>query len=274
MSIKLRGSTKAHKFKHKSKVPSTYSLALKHAVVNACKGGLSHAKAAIKFKIKHKSVVTNWCAMSEKGKILNDFNGRPPDMSNSDLASFCDVVNSSTEDNYAMKVSTAKKLMIEKIQENREKRGLDMEMHGEPSSKTISNIFRGIGAHCIVADATTTARCSSEGNVNNSIGFCAGISAIMRYIDSRMMGNVDASQFVYEQRLEKRVYCGKWKEYMATRLNIKGEPGEGLEGGLGFGIKYYCQIVSSGFMGDPIYIIADKHMPKDTIDVYHLEATS
>lgn len=271
MSLNLRASTKANKFINRSKKPSKYSLALKNAVVGACKAGLSHSAAAEKYGINNKSTVTKWCFIVDSGRILNDFDGRPSEFSSEDKASFVETVNTTTTDQYAMRQSVAKDIMIQKIQENRKKRGLDMEIHSEPSVKTISNIFKSVDAHCVVADSTTTARRDAEANVNNAIGFCAGISAIMRYIDSRMMGNVDASQFVYEEKTEKRVYCGNWKDYVGKKANVKGEPNTNDEGGLGFGIKFYCQIISAGMMGSPIYIIADSNMSEDDIDVYTMK---
>jgi hypothetical protein len=63
-----------------------------------------------------------------------------------------------------------------------------------PSASNLFLLYKATDAPIVVLDATTKAR----RDVNARIGFAAGIKSVVQYIDSRMIGNPDASQFGFE----------------------------------------------------------------------------
>jgi hypothetical protein len=250
---------------------SPYSAAKKEAVLREVAAGTSIRAAAALHGIKNHSVVGKWIKMKSEGKPFNNSIGRPKEMDRHDLQAFVSGINSYEGGEYGMPESKAMELGTSIIIENRRKRKLNVDDSPPPSRKTLRTIMRQIEARAVVADSTTIARRRAEHNVNNAIGFCAGILSVVPHIDSRMVGNVDASQYIYESNSEKVVYCGQGPKSLKKFNTIKSNPEE--DGGckLGFAIKYYCQITSGGDAGPPIYIVADNSMPSNVIDVHKMK---
>lgn len=266
--LNLRTRTAAQRFETKEKSLSKYGMDTKLAVYNFVKSGKSCAKAAEVFGINNRSTVRKWCQTLDNGGSLSEFHGRRQELSPEDLVKCAQEINVNSGKGYAMKESEAKEVIASHIRNSKRKRNILVDDDFQVSNTSIRSYLHQMEAHEVIADPITEARRIAEENVNNAVGFCAGICGITPYIDSRMIGNVDASQYVYALKSEKSIYCGKQKEYVKYTTNIKGLPGEKDEGGLGFGIKYYCCITSGGIAGSPIYIVANKHMPDDDIDVY------
>ena len=266
MLSNLRKSTNATRYQGSSKLTSFYPKEVKTRAVEDVNNGLSLRATAEKHGIKNHRTIAKWCDAVREGRTWNDYHGRPSELSASDLASLADEINAGSGENYSMVLSEAKDLIVNKVIQNRKNRHPNQMEHSGPSETTINAIFDKMEVKKVVPDATTTARGLAEANINNSIGLCAGILAVCDYIDPRLIFNCDASQYFYDSKTEKHVYCGEYKEVLKLRDNIKADPEKNDANELGFGIKYYCTISSGGVMGDPIYIVADANMPENVVD--------
>ena len=272
--MNTRLSTKAQQFTKKRKKEPVYSINVKLAAIKDVEGGMTYAKASKKYGIRSTGTLAKWCGIHRDGRPLQENAGRPSNLSDVEKAQFVQAVNAGSGNGYAMREGQVKEIFAGLVQENRKKRKLCDDDGVSTYSRSFKRVLQELGGHIVVADSTTDARRKAELNVNNAIGYAAAATAIMPHIDPRMVGNPDASQYVYSQEVEKAVYFGKWTEFLKQHpevTNIKSDPDGSKEGGLGFGIKYYCFISAGGIIGDPIFIVADDNMAKDEIDVYDLD---
>ena len=80
--------------------------------------------------------------------------------------------------------------------------------------------------------------------------------------------NVDGSQFCVGSDENGRVVV-KYSERVKDKpLNALPEVGDG---GLRFSIKYYALIAAFGFAYDPVFVLADKTMNPEALDVYEVK---
>ena len=268
MNPNLRSSSLLKRLPAASKAPAKYDLATKRLVLDAVAAGKSMTEAARIHGIGNISIIRKWKKIVENGGTLQEFQGKPPLLSDIETVNFATWVNESNTAGYCKSESQYNAEFAKRAVEGLKKRNKVVEKDWVPSARTLHRFNKRSMAHFVVPDATTAARRVAETNVNNAIGFCAGIKSSVPHIDSRMLGNPDATQFTYSQSLERMVYCGRWINYMRTHDQMKSEEGAPGAGGLGFGIKYYNFITTGPTMGDRVYILANGKMPKDEIDHY------
>lgn len=118
-----------------------------------------------------------------------------------------------------------------------------------------------------LAEETTNVRATACADPRNAVSLLAACHLMLPLTDYRLIINGDATQMEVGYK-NKNVFV----KYLADdgRPTLKAMPNKGDSGLTSFFIKYYLIMTAGGFTSNPIYIIADKDMKKDEIDVHSI----
>ena len=116
------------------------------------------------------------------------------------------------------------------------------------------------------AERHTLARAAAESDIRNLVSFAAANHWMISHCNHKLFINADATQFQVGGSLKQTM---KVKAYNGRTRPDKVLPSEN-ENLTSYFIKYYGIISLGGYVADPIFIVADESMSKDTIDVYDI----
>ena len=119
------------------------------------------------------------------------------------------------------------------------------------------------------AERHTLARAAAESDIRNLVSFAAANHWMISHCKNKLQINADTTQFQVGGSLKQTM---KVKAYNGRNSNThpyKVLPSEN-ENLTSYFIKYHGIISLGGYMADPIFIVADESMSKDTIDVYDI----
>ena len=118
------------------------------------------------------------------------------------------------------------------------------------------------------AEATTVARANACASVRNAVSFAVMNKLMSTVVPPQLQLNVDGSQFCVGSDDNGRVVV-KYSERVKDK-SLKVLPEDG-DGGLRFSIKYYALIAAFGFAHDPVFVLADKTMDPEALDVHEVK---
>jgi hypothetical protein len=218
---------------------------------------------SIKYHLNTKTL-NRYARNLKKGVIPQDNSGRPPVFSPEAIKVISDKL---TNSKYEMRTSNYQNFLNEQAKNTSSSRNKSISQVAPVSKRTIGRLEKKINILTSNGEITTDSRAVAISDIRNAVSFAAMNLSMEPYVNPLLILNADATQFPVGNDIKNSLSI-KYIGHKITPKKIL--PNNKNSRITKFFIKYFCLISAAGYICNPIFIIQDKHMKEELIDVYNI----